>query len=109
MLQYISCCELKDLIAIFINLYELAILHLEDTIHELAHAKVVRDHDAGAVVFVDQVGKGLHHLVGTLGIEGGGRLVGKDEGRIVDQGAGDGHALLLSTGELGRQVVKTVA
>ena len=37
-----------------------------------------------------------------LGVEGGGRLVADQQPRLVDQGAGDGDALLLAAGELAR-------
>ena len=75
-----------------------AIAHLQHPVHVLAHAQVMRDHDARAVLLVDQVGKGLHNLECPLGVEGGGGLIGQDERRSVDQRPGDGHALLLTAG-----------
>jgi hypothetical protein len=35
-------------------------------------------------------------------VECAGRLVGEDEGRVVDESAGDRHALLLAAGKLAR-------
>ena len=49
--------------------HELAILHLQHTIHKLTHPQVMRDDDPGLVVFVDQVCKSLHHLKSAVGIE----------------------------------------
>src|SRR6202023_968605 len=43
------------------------------------------------------------------GVEVAGRLVGEDQVRIGDQRAGDGDALLLSSGELHGPVVDAVA
>ena len=42
-------------------------------------------------------------------IEVAGRLVGEDEVRIVDQAAGDGHALLLTAGELRGPMLQPLA
>ena len=47
----------------------------------------------------------LHDLVRRLLIEISGGLVGKENHRVVDQGAGDGHALSLSAGQLTRQML----
>ena len=50
----------------------------------------------------------LVDLVAGLGVELAGRLVGQDEHRLLDQGPGDGHALLLAAGELVGAVVEPV-
>ena len=44
-----------------------------------------------------------------LRVEVGRGFVGEDDGRVVGQGAGDGDALLLASGQLSRQVVEAVA
>ena len=44
----------------------------------------------------------LQDVVGVLGVEVGRRLVGEDEVGPLDDGPGDGHALALAAGELGR-------
>ena len=55
-----------------------------------------------------QVAQDGHHL-GTAGaVEVAGRLVGQEQGRLGDQGAGDGDALLLPAGQLGRLVGQPV-
>ena len=48
-------------------------------------------------------------LVAGLGVELAGRLVGQDQERVLHQGPGDGHALLLAAGELVGAVVEAVA
>ena len=47
---------------------------------------------------VESVERG-HDLDAGLGVEIAGRLVGQDDGRAVDEGAGDGDALALAAGE----------
>ena len=89
-------CQRHDFLLIGVLFYQFAIPHLEHAIHILAHAQIVRDHDAGAVVLVDERREGLHHLEGALGVEAGGWFVREDQGGVVDQRAGDGDALLLS-------------
>ena len=41
----------------------------------------------------------LEHLEAAVGVEGAGRLVGEEKGRLVGQGAGDGQALALAAGQ----------
>src|SRR4029077_7170828 len=55
--------------------------------------------DADSLLVVARL-KDRHDLDAGTGIERPCRLVGKDDPRIVDQTAGNRHALLLSTGEL---------
>ena len=75
----------------------------------LAHAQVVRDHDPTPAPLVDQARKRLHDLVGPFGVQGGRRLIGQDQCRIVDQRPGDCHALLLTAGHLARQEMQVIA
>ena len=46
-----------------------------------------------------------HDLVGGFGIQVAGGLVGQDDIRVIDEGPGDGHALALPAGKLGRPVI----
>ncbi len=48
------------------------------------------------------------HLGPQLGVEGGHRLVQQQQVRLVDEGAGQGHALLLAAGELLRAALAHV-
>ena len=56
-------------------------------------------HDGHSLVLV-QLLEQLHHLDGGLGVEGTRRLVGQDNLGLGNQRSGNGHTLLLSTGEL---------
>ena len=59
---------------------------------------VVGDHDHEAVL--GHVLEQVHDLHGRVRIERAGRLVGQDDVRVVDQCAGDRHALHLAAGQL---------
>ena len=48
------------------------------------------------------------HVAGGRQVERTGGLVGEEELRPFGEGAGDGHALLLAAGHLGREMVRTV-
>ena len=66
---------------------------------------IVGDEDeggAGALVVLKQEVEN-HAAVGGVEVAGG--LVGHDDGRLDDEGAGDGDALLLAAGELDGVVV----
>ena len=53
--------------------------------------------------------KQLHDVSDRLGVERGGRLVGQDERRAVDQGPGDRDPLPLAAREVGRRIGEPVA
>ena len=64
---------------------------------------LVGDYDerlALRVQFLEQ----LHDLHGRLGVQVARRLVGQQHGGVVGERAGDGNALALAAGQLGRQV-----
>ena len=54
----------------------------------------------GDVVVLVDAHEVLHDLTGGDGVEGGDRLVGQDDFRVLVQGTGQSHALLLAAGEL---------
>jgi len=60
-----------------------------------------RHHDRGASVI--GIAEELENVRALTVIEIPGRLVGEEDGRIVDQGSGNGDPLLLPAGESGRQ------
>ena len=51
----------------------------------------------------------FHDGVSALGVQGRGGLVTDQQPRVVDQGAGDGHALLLAAGQLVGLVLEPLA
>src|SRR6202521_3722018 len=68
---------------------------------------IVRHHDDGASLLVEFAEQAQDDFF-VRGVEGAGGLVGKYDFRIVDEGAGDAHALLLASGELRGQVFGAV-
>jgi hypothetical protein len=97
-----------DLRPVLDNAVDLAVLHLDNLIDITRHAQVVGYHDAGPVLLVDRVSEGLDHLVRQGGVQAGGGLVGQHHGRLMDQGAGNGDALLLAARQLVVEVSQTV-
>src|SRR5512139_2427858 len=61
---------------------------------------LVGDHDDGQALLLVEGLEDVHDLRARLAVEIAGRLVGQDQGRIVEQGPGDGHALLLAARQL---------
>ena len=81
-----------------------AVAHGDDALGVLRDVGLVRDQHDGLAAVV-QLLEDAHDLFGRARVEVAGRLVGEEDGRIGDQRAGDGHALLLAAGELRRLVV----
>lgn len=81
---------------------------MDDTVGQLSVVGIVSDHDDGGAVLIE-FGEQAHHLGTILRVEVTRWLVGKDELRTEDHGAGDGYALLLSAGELVGEVLGTMA
>ena len=81
-----------------------AINHMKDTSGVLSEGWVVSHHNNSITGLVDTV-KFLHNSFGALRIETAGRLIGENNFRIGDQGASNGDALLLTTGELVRVII----
>ena len=71
----------------------------DDAMGVLGDVRLVGDEDDGVAFGVKLVEEG-HDLVAGLGVEVSGGLVGEDDGRVVDEGTGDGDALSLTAGEL---------
>src|SRR5688572_5199946 len=62
-------------------------------------------HQEDRVARLMQLVEQVHDLPGGVRVEVAGGLVGEQERRLVDQGAGDGYALTLAAGELVRVVM----
>ena len=58
---------------------------------------------------MNERGEGLDGLKRALGVQRSGRFIGQHHLRVVDQGAGNGDALLLTTRKLARQIVEPIA
>lgn len=70
---------------------------------------IVGDEDDGDALITIQILEHLEDFLGGLGIEVAGGLIGKEDGGTIDESAGDGDALLLTTGELAWGVVHALA
>ena len=68
----------------------------------------VGDEDKGGVGFVGELAEEVEDELTVGGIEVAGGFVGEDELGTVDEGAGDGDALLFAAGELGGEGVGAV-
>ena len=66
------------------------------------------DDEQGHLVLVVEAKQKVVDLVGGAGVEVAGRLVGEQQVRAHDEGAGDRHALLLTAGELAGAMVQAV-
>src|SRR6267154_4446961 len=78
---------------------------MECEVSALGDDGIVRDHQHGLAELFHQAVDQLHDFVGAFAIEVAGGLVAKQDGGVGDDGAGDGHALFLSAGELPRIVI----
>ena len=72
------------------------ILKMEDAVAIGKHAGIVSDHHNGAAVSMGQPLQKLDDSAATGGIERRGGFVGQEDRWIACEGAGNGHALLLS-------------
>ena len=86
-----------------------AVLDLEDVVIRADEAAVMGDDDQGATPLLLLLAQEGKDLVTPFVIEVARGLIGEEHGRVLDQGAGDRHALLLAAGELGRLVLEPVA
>ena len=88
-------------------LHHAAVEEVDDAVGIAGVALRVGHHDDGGA-FLVEVGEQVHHLAAVLRVEVTRRLVGEDELGVGDDGAGDGHPLLLAAAELLREVLGAV-
>ena len=69
---------------------------------------IVGDQDERLAVVPVELPQEGQDLRRALGVQVAGRLVGQDQRRLVDEGPGDRHPLLLAARQLGRAVVGAV-
>ena len=81
---------------------------MEDDPGPFGRARIVADHQDCLAVFLRKPVDDVHDLVGAFAVEVAGRFVTEKEGRIGDDGPGDGHPLLLSAGQLAGIVLHAV-
>ena len=74
-------------------------LAVKEVYNPLGHCCIflgVGNHNDGGSLLVE-LGKQVHYLLAVLGIQVSGRLVRQNQLGIGDNGAGNGHSLLLAT------------
>ena len=81
--------EGRSLVGIFEGVIDVA---------QLGEILVVSDQDEGLVIGFSEVQKELMNPFSCLVVEVAGRLIGKEDVRVVAHGTGDGSALFFSAG-----------
>src|ERR687897_2906255 len=81
-----------------------AVEHADDPVGRLADGDVVSDDEKGQPALDVEPPHQLDDLLGVLAVEVAGGLVGPDDRGVVDERAGDRHALALAARELVRDV-----
>src|SRR5271154_544155 len=90
-----------------LNMSDFAVAHVEDAVGDLGCFGVVGNHEDGLVELAAGLAEHLEDCVGVFGVEVTSGFVGEDDGGAVDEGAGDGDALLFASGELVGAMVET--
>jgi hypothetical protein len=75
----------------------------------LGKFNIVRHQDEGRASFLMQSEEELDDHLASLSIQIPGRFIGKQNPRLANKGAGQGHTLLLTSRELYRIVLEPVA
>ena len=81
---------------------------MEESVAAVGEVGVVGDDDEGAAVLTDEVEEEIDDGGATVRVQVAGGFVGEDDAGIIDEGAGDGDALLFAAAELGGEVVEAV-
>ena len=85
-----------------------AVRHANRPVTERREPRLVGDEEEGRLPFAAPGEEVSHHLVAGCGVEVPGRLVREEKVGTVDEGAGDGDALLLAARKLARIVPQAV-
>src|ERR1700730_2846540 len=93
---------------IFFRRYDATIPHMNDAVAIFCSLGIVGDHQDGLPQLLVRLSQHSQHYIGVFRIQVAGGLVSQDNGRLVDQSSGQGHALLLAAGKFGRPMVKTL-
>src|ERR1039457_1623844 len=80
----------------------------DDAVGNLSHRPFVGDENDRQAAFAIERPDRPKNLLGRLRVEVARRLVGEQDRRVVDQGAGHRHALLLAAGELVGMVARAL-
>ena len=86
------------------------VAHLDGTVPARSQTQVVGDDEQRLALFAHERQQQVDDGAGrTRAVEVARGFVGEDDGRVVDERAGDGDALLLAAGKFERQVVQAFA
>src|ERR1035438_1528416 len=78
--------------------FDYDVFDVDDAVGVFGDVVLVRNEDDGIAFGVQAIEQG-HDLVAGLGVEISGGYIGEDDGRFIDQSAGDGDALPLASGK----------
>lgn len=84
---------------------DFSVSDFDDAVGFFGDAAIVGDDDECGAEFVVDVAQEIIDGFGGGGVKVAGRLVREDHGGLIEEGAGDGGALLLATGHLGGVIV----
>ena len=90
-------------------LHDFAVAEVQDAVGHFGHGGVVGDDDGQGAEFAVDALHGLQNGDAGGDVERAGGLVAEQDLGFFRDGAGDGHALLFTTAELGWEVVHAVA
>src|ERR1019366_6331351 len=82
----------------FLIAEDLAVANVDDAMRVLGDIVLVGDQDDGVALIVQTIEQ-RHNFHAGLRVQVAGGLVRQNDGRTVDQGASNGHALPLSAGQ----------
>jgi len=80
-----------------------AVLDAHHPVGERQGARIVGDHQHGALGVAGDLGQHRHDGLAVVAVERRGRLIGEDHGGTADHGPRDGDALLLAARQLARE------
>ena len=89
--------------------YERPLVQMQGVAGVFGGLRVMGDHHDGLAVLAVERLQQAQDLLGRLPVQVAGGLVADQQGRVGDDGAGDGHALLLAAGQFVRAVLRAVA
>src|SRR5262249_24320372 len=93
---------------VLLNLFDPAVARADDAVAEVENPAIVCNDDHRAVGLDGHAADQFHDALSQLAVQGRRRLVADQEPRPVDQGPGDGHALLLAARKLAGKGVGAV-
>ena len=91
---------------VLFNLSDDAVLDMNHFMRTIGHSAFVGHHHDGHALFLIEVAQQLHHFRARLLVERTGGLIGQNYLGMSDDGAGNGHTLLLTAGEFAGQMVR---